>query len=147
MWEVRQNVTSDWQQVNSSQATITKQPNTPTGVCVAMNGSSILSMRVTSALRTRDYRCYVRKDGVTYTQFSSMMSGQFSSLHRLDGLVVKTSGSKAEDPEFDSRLRRDFFPRIESYQLLKTGTPVASLQGAWRYRVSAGTGRPGVSIL
>ena len=29
----------------------------------------------------------------------------------------------------------------------KTGTPVATLPGAWRYRVSTGTGRPGVSIL
>ena len=30
---------------------------------------------------------------------------------------------------------------------LKIGTPVATLPGAWRYMVSAGTGRPGVSIL
>ena len=30
---------------------------------------------------------------------------------------------------------------------LKIGTQVATLPGAWRYRVSAGTGRPGVSIL
>ena len=30
---------------------------------------------------------------------------------------------------------------------LQIGTPVATLPGAWRYRVSAGTGRPGVSIL
>ena len=29
----------------------------------------------------------------------------------------------------------------------KTGTPVATLPGAWRYRVRAGTGLPGVSIL
>ena len=29
----------------------------------------------------------------------------------------------------------------------KIGTPVATLPDAWRYRVSAGTGRPGVSIL
>ena len=29
----------------------------------------------------------------------------------------------------------------------KTGTPMATLPGAWRYRVSAGTGRHGVSIL
>ena len=29
----------------------------------------------------------------------------------------------------------------------KIGTPVAPLPGAWRYRVSTGTGRPGVSIL
>ena len=30
---------------------------------------------------------------------------------------------------------------------LKIGTPVATLPGAWYYRVSAGTGRPSVSIL
>ena len=29
----------------------------------------------------------------------------------------------------------------------KIGTPVATLPGAWRYRVSTGTGQPGVSIL
>ena len=30
---------------------------------------------------------------------------------------------------------------------LKMGTPVATLPGAWRCRVSTGTDRPGVSIL
>ena len=30
---------------------------------------------------------------------------------------------------------------------IKIGTPVATLPGAWRYRVSTGTDRPGVSIL
>ena len=30
---------------------------------------------------------------------------------------------------------------------LKIGTPVATLPGVWRYGVSAGTGRSGVSIL
>ena len=30
---------------------------------------------------------------------------------------------------------------------LKIGTPVATQPGSWRYRVSTGTGRPGVSIL
>ena len=30
---------------------------------------------------------------------------------------------------------------------LKIGTPVATLSGAWHYRISAGTGWPGVSIL
>ena len=34
---------------------------------------------------------------------------------RLAGLVVKASVSGAEDPGFESRLRRDFF-RVESYQ-------------------------------
>ena len=30
---------------------------------------------------------------------------------------------------------------------LKIGTPMATLTGAWCYRVSAGTSRPGASIL
>ena len=38
-----------------------------------------------------------------------------SSLHRLGGLVVKASASRAEDPGFESCLRRDFF-WVESYQ-------------------------------
>ena len=54
----------------------------------------------------------------------------------------KASASRAEDPGFESRLRRDFFG-IDS----KIGTQVPTLPGAWRCRVSAGTGRPGVSIL
>ena len=37
---------------------------------------------------------------------------------RLVGLVVKASASRAEDPGFESRLRRDFFG-VESYQWLK----------------------------
>ena len=35
--------------------------------------------------------------------------------HRLVGLVVKASAPRAEDPEFESRLPRDFFG-VESYQ-------------------------------
>ena len=38
-----------------------------------------------------------------------------SGAGRLIGLVVKASASRAEDPGFESRLRRDFF-RVESYQ-------------------------------
>ena len=37
------------------------------------------------------------------------------SVYRLVGLVVKASASRAEDPGFESRLRRDFFG-VESYQ-------------------------------
>ena len=44
----------------------------------------------------------------------------FASLvdHRLVGLVVKASASRAEDPEFESCLPRDF-SGIESYQWLQ----------------------------
>ena len=59
----------------------------------------------------------------------------------------KASASRAEDPGFKSRWRWDFFWGSSHTSDLKIGTPVATLPGAWRYRVSTGTGRPGVSIL
>ena len=58
----------------------------------------------------------------------------------------KVSASRAEGPGFKSRLRRDFFGLSHTSDL-KIGTPVAALPGTWRYRVSTGTGRPGVGIL
>ena len=67
-------------------------------------------------------------------------------VHRLVGLVVKAPASRAEDPGFESRWRRDFSGSSHTSDL-NIVTPVATLPGAWHYRVSAGTGRPGVSIL
>ena len=58
-----------------------------------------------------------------------------STGHRLVGLVVRRP------------LRERKIPGSNHTSDLKIGTPVATLPGAWRYRVSAGTGRPGVSIL
>ena len=40
------------------------------------------------------------------------------TVHRLIGLVVKASASRAKDPGFESRLRWDFFG-VKSYQWLK----------------------------
>ena len=40
---------------------------------------------------------------------------QSASQYRLVGLVVKESASRAEDPGFESHLRRDF-SGVESYQ-------------------------------
>ena len=65
--------------------------------------------------------------------------------NRLTG-VVKVSTSRAEDPGFKSCLRQDF-SGLSNTSDLKIGTSVATLPGAGCYRVSAGTGRPGVSIL
>ena len=65
---------------------------------------------------------------------------------RFVGLVVKASASTAEDPGFEFRLRRDFSGSSHTSDL-NMGTPVATLPGAWRFRVGAETGRPGVSIL
>ena len=71
---------------------------------------------------------------------------QVSRPSRLDDPVVKASASRAEDPGFESRLRLVFSWSTHTSDS-KIGTPVATLPGAWRYRISAGTGRPIVSIL
>ena len=60
--------------------------------------------------------------------------------------MVETSASGAEDPGFESRWRRDFSGSSHTSDI-KNGAPVATLPGAWHYRVSAGTGWPGVSIV
>ena len=66
-----------------------------------------------------------------------------SERDHLVGPVVKASASGADDPGFESRLRRDFSGSSHTNDLKN----MAILPGAWHYRVSAGTGRPGVSIL
>ena len=58
----------------------------------------------------------------------------------------KASATRAEGPGFESHLRWDFSGSSHTSDL-KIGTPAATLPGAWRYRVSTGTGQLGVSIL
>ena len=70
-----------------------------------------------------------------------------SRSYRLAGLVVKASASRAEEPGLDSRLRRMDFSGSGHTSDLIIGTPVATLSDAWHYRVSDGTGWPGISIL
>ena len=48
--------------------------------------------------------------------------------------------------DFDSRLLHGDFSGSGHTSDFKTGAQVVTLPGAWRYRVSAGTGWPGVSI-
>ena len=62
-------------------------------------------------------------------------------------LVIKASGSRANDLGFDSHLRPGDFSRSSHTSDFKIGAPVATLPGAWRHRVSAGTGWHCVSIL
>ena len=76
----------------------------------------------------------------------SVLGLLFFFLYRLAGLVVKASTSGAEDPGFESHLRRDF-SGFSYTSDLKIGTSVATLPGTWRYRVSTGTGWPSVSTL
>ena len=74
------------------------------------------------------------------------MRKQNFACYRLVGLVVKASASKAEGPGFKSHLCRDFSVLSHTSDF-ETVIPVATLPGACRYRVSAGTCWPGVSIL
>ena len=48
---------------------------------------------------------------------------------------------------FNYSLHRGDFSRLGHASNLKIGTSVATLPGVWCYRVNAGTGWPGVSIL
>ena len=70
----------------------------------------------------------------------------FNPSYRLIGQVVKASAPKAEGLVFESHLRQDFSGSSPTSDF-NIGTPVATLPGTWRYRVSAGTDRLGVSIL
>ena len=51
----------------------------------------------------------LRKRRSIYRKGSEHPGIQFACAHRLVGLVVKASASRAKDLEFESRLRRDFF--------------------------------------
>ena len=65
---------------------------------------------------------------------------------RLVGLVVRRPPRDRKIPGSNPACAGIFSGSSHTSDL-KTGTPVATLPGAWRYRVSTGTGRPGVSIL
>ena len=58
---------------------------------------------------------HVRRHPHKESSRNIIMKLPFWTIHRLVGLVVKASASRAEDPGFESRLRRDFFG-VESYQ-------------------------------
>ena len=64
----------------------------------------------------------------------------------LVGLVVRRLPREWKVPGSNPACARIFSGSSHTSDL-KIGTPVATLPGAWRYRVSTGTGRPGVSIL
>ena len=66
--------------------------------------------------------------------------------YRLVGLVVRRPPRERKIPGSNPACAGIFSGSSHTSDL-KIGTPVATLPGAWRYRVSAGTGRPGVSIL
>ena len=79
---------------------------------------------------------------------SSCIIGPFSVLSGdgLVGLVVRRPPRERKIPGSNPTCTGIFSGSSHTSDF-KIGTPVATLPGAWRYRVSAGTGRPDVSIL
>ena len=75
------------------------------------------------------------------------LAGPFCEIDRLVGLVVKAPAARAEDLGFDSHLRHGDFSGSSHTSGFRIGTPVTTLPGAWRYRVSGGTGWPGIGML
>ena len=67
-------------------------------------------------------------------------------IHRLVGLVVRRPPRERKVPGSNPACD-EIFSGSSHTSDLNIGTPVATMPGAWRHRVSAGTGRPGVSIL
>ena len=68
------------------------------------------------------------------------------TVDRLAGLVVRRQPRERKVPVSNPACAGIFSGSSHTSDF-KIGTPVATLPGAWRSRVSAGTGRPGVSIL
>ena len=68
------------------------------------------------------------------------------SWYRLAGLVVRRPPRERKIPGSNPAGGGIFSGSSHTIDL-EICTPVATLPGAWRYRVSTGTGRPGVSIL
>ena len=73
-------------------------------------------------------------------------NGSHSSGSSLVGLVVRRPPRERKVPG-SSPACDGIFSGSSHTSDFKIGTPVATLPGAWRYRVSTGTGRPDVSIL
>ena len=83
---------------------------------------------------------YAEKNGFSFKLWSNCQ------LYRLIGLVVRRPPRERKIPGSNPACAGIFSGSSHTSDS-KIGTPVATLPGAWRYRVSAGTGRPGVSIL
>ena len=92
------------------------------------------------------FRCLtlVRRSSVCSSLSTASLS--LSKVHRLVGLVVRRPPPERKIPGSNPACAGIFSGSSHTSDL-ENGTPVATLPGAWRYRVSTGTGRPGVSIL
>ena len=81
-----------------------------------------------------------------YKRFKWCISDRRSVSDRLVGLVERRPPREWKIPG-SNPASAGIFSGSSHTSDSKIGTPGATLPGAWRYRVSSGTGRPDVSIL
>ena len=94
---------------------------------------------------TQNLYVYITKNGMpTFLNLQSELPSP--CLSRLVGLVVRCPPRERKIPGSNPACAGIFSGSSHTSDF-KIGTPVATLPGAWRYRVSIGIGRPGVSIL
>ena len=94
-----------------------------------------------------DWHALVSKGNTPWLRCSCVERYHTLTEYRLVDLVVRRPPRERKVPGSNPACVGIFSGSSHTSDL-KIGTPVAAtLPGAWRYRVSAGTGRPGVSIL
>ena len=94
---------------------------------------------------TCKYHVYTSNRNVPLSETAVRM-GHSSVTDRLVGLVVRRPPRERKIPGLNPACAGIFSGSSHTSDL-KFGTPVATMPGAWRYRVSAGNGWPGDSIL
>ena len=86
-----------------------------------------------------------RRKGGSNLRSAAFEANAFTT-HRLVGLVVRRP-PRERKVQGSNPACAGIFSGSSHTSDFKLDTPAATLTGAWRYRVSTGTGRPGVSIL
>ena len=114
-------------------------PCTSLGMCL-LQSSECLSVPVWACV-------YYNRQSVSLYQFGHVFRyNRQCVVDRLVGLVVRRPPRERKIPR-SNLAWAGIFSGSSHTSDFKIGTPVATLPGAWRYRVSTGTGRRGVSIL
>ena len=120
------------------------------------------TLALEAKLGSSNVTCALRQFPVQYLSFSSYvclpvclficfplslpLPAQVVSWLSLVGLVVRRPPRERKVPGSNPACAGIFSGSSHTSDF-NIGTPVVTLPGAWRYRVSTGTGRPGVSIL
>ena len=135
---------AEWQSGNLFPQPIYPMPNYEIWLSSSSTQSWLLKGIRLSNICT--YDAALRNGFPNHRVISPPCVGVHTMKDRLVGLVVRRPPRERKVPGSNPACG-GIFSESSHTSDLNIGTPVATLPGAWRYRVSTGTGRPGVSIL